>query len=555
MSEGLGVGAVVGGKYQLTRLIGEGGMGRVFEARHLQIGHRVAIKALRPAASRRPDVAARFLREAQAAAAIPSEHVVRIVDFGTTRAGDSYLVMELLDGRDLARLVAEDGPLPIARVAGLVGQACRGLDAAHRLGVVHRDLKPENLLVVRRDDGSDLLKILDFGVAKVQPAIEAAGPGGRLTAPGAAMGTLGYMAPEQLREARDIDHRADIYSVGVILYELLTGEMPYTAASLGDLVVKVANAAPVPPRHLRADLPPDLEAIVLRAMAREPEERWVDAEMMAAALAPFATAPLRPPRSVPTTHVQRGLPPADLVTPASVAAPVAAPVAARRAPAGLRAAVGLGLGLGALVGVTAFVLVAVDPFGWLGVERPQPNVGAAASATVVPQPASPTPFVAPVAPVAPAAPLAPLAPLPPPPGLPAASPLPPSLLPPPLPPLLPVADLARAAAHPCLGRWSGWLRASQGSRGSGTAEVTSTDGACGGFTERWNEGLVCRYRFAECRAEGNRIVASARALGGPTPGGGCNPVRTTLTCEGAELRLYEVARGVTVDSVMRRRSD
>ena len=280
------IGEVIDGKYLLVRLIGEGGMGVVYEAKHTGIGRRVALKILHSRLSKNREFAARFMREAQAAAAIGSEHIVSVTDNGSCPDGTPYLVMEYLEGEEIAVILKRDGAMDPARAVRLITQVCRGLSAAHSQGIVHRDLKPENLMLTRREDGAEWIKILDFGVAKVRDALAA--EEGRLTSASAFLGTPHYMAPEQIEGAGDVDHRADIYSTGVVLYEMLTGSTPFRANSLTQLLVMLTSSTPPPLRSLRPDVSPALEAIVARALSREASGRYAAMDELAGVLAPHA---------------------------------------------------------------------------------------------------------------------------------------------------------------------------------------------------------------------------------------------------------------------------
>jgi serine/threonine-protein kinase len=290
------VGQVIGGKYRLERPLGTGGMGEVYEARHTFIGRRFAVKLLLPQYANQREMLTRFQREAQAAGALESEHVTAVTDFGFTDDGAPYLLMEHLDGEDLGRLLVRTGPLDVARAVDLTIQACRGLAVAHRHGIIHRDLKPENLFVVARSDGSDLLKLLDFGIAKLRDRGGAgAAAGGALAADtvhdttrsGSALGTPCYMPPEQARGERDIDHRADIYALGVILYEMLSREKPHNGDSYNAILFHILTQAPTPLETLRDGLPPGLIEVVARAMAFDRDGRYAGAAELAEALAPF----------------------------------------------------------------------------------------------------------------------------------------------------------------------------------------------------------------------------------------------------------------------------
>jgi eukaryotic-like serine/threonine-protein kinase len=289
MSIGERTGTVVGGKYRLVRLIGEGGMGEVYEAQHVVIGRRFAIKFLHAHLARSPEFMERFQREARAAGALENENIAAAVDFGVTDHGTPFLVMEFLEGEDLGRLLARTGPLPIARAVDIVIQACRGLVAAHDRNIVHRDLKPENLFLCRRNDGGDLVKVLDFGIAKLHDQ-------GQVTRTGATMGTPAYMSIEQARGAHEVDQRTDIYALGVILYELLSGVRPHPGSSYNEIIVHIATETPAPLGGLRP-LPSALCAVVERAMAREAEHRFSSVIELWEALTPFAEGPVPSPRS------------------------------------------------------------------------------------------------------------------------------------------------------------------------------------------------------------------------------------------------------------------
>jgi len=264
------IGQVIDGRYRIDELIGEGGMGRVYLAEHVDIGKRVAMKILHPVYSRMPDLVERFRREARAASRIGHPHIVDVTDSGTTGDGSVYFVMEYLEGVELASVIDREGALDIARALRIATQICRALAAAHAVGIIHRDLKPENIFLTVREGAADFVKVLDFGIAKSSEAEEARGK--RLTHPGMAMGTPEYMAPEQAA-GRQADERCDVYAVGAILYEMLTGAPPYEGDNFMEILTKKATVDPDPPGQLRPEIPPQVEALVVSAMARDPDDR------------------------------------------------------------------------------------------------------------------------------------------------------------------------------------------------------------------------------------------------------------------------------------------
>jgi hypothetical protein len=275
-------GDVIAGKYRIERLIGMGGMGAVVAARHIELDERVAIKMLLPHLPASGEPAARFLREAKATIRIKNEHVVRVLDVGRTDKGSPYIVMEYLDGQDLGQLLERNGPLPVEDTVDYVMQACEAIAAAHALGVVHRDLKPANLFLAAASDGTALVKVLDFGISKLAESAANQAPG--LTSTTTVMGTPCFMSPEQLRSTRDVDARADIWSMGAILHALMTGTPPYDGESNADVSAKIIRDLPTPLRRLRPDAPADLEAIVLRCLEKDPARRFPDVASLADAL-------------------------------------------------------------------------------------------------------------------------------------------------------------------------------------------------------------------------------------------------------------------------------
>lgn len=277
-------GQVIAGKYRVEGVIGSGGMGVVLGATDASLGRPVAIKFLAPAKARREGAVARFLREARAAAAIQSEHVVRVFEVGTAPNGAPYIVMEQLRGSDLSHELQGRGPLAIPVAVDHLLQACEALGEAHARGIVHRDLKPQNLFVTMRPDGSPCLKILDFGISK---AIEEGAP--NLTSTDQVMGTPLYMSPEQVRSLKNVDQRSDIWALGSILFELVTGRPIYEAPSASALCAMIAMDPPIPLRARLANAPPELEAVILRCLHKDPGGRYQDVAQLADALAPFAS--------------------------------------------------------------------------------------------------------------------------------------------------------------------------------------------------------------------------------------------------------------------------
>jgi serine/threonine-protein kinase len=284
-----GKGTIIAGKFQVEDVLGRGGMGVVLSATHLVLGRRVAVKFLLPEAMRVPDAAARFLREARAAVAIQSEHVARVIDVGTLDGGPPYLVMEFLAGTDLSRLLKRSGPLAIADAVDFVLQAGEAIAEAHALGIIHRDLKPQNLFLTRRAEGSPLVKVLDFGLSKAT-APDDSPPETSLTATGVVMGSPPYMSPEQVRSLKDVDWRTDIWALGVILYELMTGARPFQAPSLTALSACIVADAPRSARERRPEIPKALEAAVMCCLEKDVARRTRSVGELAQAIAPFAPA-------------------------------------------------------------------------------------------------------------------------------------------------------------------------------------------------------------------------------------------------------------------------
>jgi serine/threonine-protein kinase len=279
------IGTTVGGRYVVERLLGRGGMGLVLEARHRELEQKVAIKVILPEFSANSVVAARFMREAKVAARVSGRHLVRVFDVGKLDSGMPYLAMELLSGNDLDAEVSRRGALPIEEAIDYMVQAALGLAELHTQGIVHRDLKPSNLFISTAD-GERTIKILDFGISK-----EAPGQVGALTGTDTAIGTPSYMSPEQIKTPKEVDPRSDIWSLGVILAELLTTKLPFPSesASVGELFGIILFRDPVPPRQRRPDLPLALSDVVMRCLSKNPDQRYRDVAEFAEALRPFAS--------------------------------------------------------------------------------------------------------------------------------------------------------------------------------------------------------------------------------------------------------------------------
>jgi serine/threonine protein kinase len=286
-------GDILDGKYRVERVLGAGGMGVVVAAHHIQLDEKVALKFLRPEALSDAEATARFVREARNAVKIKSEHVARVIDVGTLPNSAPYIVMEYLEGGDLAAWLKQRGAPPIEQAIEFVLQACVAVAEAHALGIVHRDLKPANLFCIRRVDGQLSIKVLDFGISKL--TVRSGSVAGTMTARSidltlttAVMGSPLYMSPEQMRSLRDVDARTDIWALGIVLFELITGRVPFQAGSVSELAIKI-NGEPTPAvRSLRPEVPDGLEAIVLKCLEKERRQRYRNVAELALALLPFA---------------------------------------------------------------------------------------------------------------------------------------------------------------------------------------------------------------------------------------------------------------------------
>ena len=276
------VGTTIADRYRVLQKLGEGGMGVVYLAEHVFIEKKVALKVLSEDFARKADLVARFMQEAKAASKIGHENIVDITDFGETASGSVFFAMEFLDGMDLAGHIKSGGAMPFSRAKPIMNQICRALGAAHAKGIIHRDMKPENVYLVTREGRADFVKVLDFGIAKMSALDEG---GSRLTRTGMIFGTPEYMSPEQAKGDKP-DHRVDIYAAGCILYEMLTGDVPFHAETFMGVLTKHMFENPEPPsqRNPGAHIPPDVEEVCLKALAKDRDQRYQTMKEMALAL-------------------------------------------------------------------------------------------------------------------------------------------------------------------------------------------------------------------------------------------------------------------------------
>jgi eukaryotic-like serine/threonine-protein kinase len=281
------VGSTVSGKYRVDRMIGRGGMGAVFQATHLAIGKRVALKFLEVEAARDSDAATRFQREAEAASMVESAHIVQIFDSGTTERQIPFLVMELLTGEDLRARLKREGRLPVATVRRIGGQVLKALVRAHAAGIVHRDLKPDNVFLCRRDDDPEFVKIVDFGISKLARSATV----DTLTQKGTVLGTAFYMSPEQAQSFPDIDGRTDLFSLGAILYEALAGRPPHTAPTYEAVLIAICTRETPDLRELNPEVPEELARVIHRALERNRDHRFQSASDFLEALEGYDQAP------------------------------------------------------------------------------------------------------------------------------------------------------------------------------------------------------------------------------------------------------------------------
>ena len=314
-------GDVLASKYRIERVLGQGGMGIVYAAYHELLAQQVALKLLLPEIARHPDAVSRFLHEARAAARIQGDHVARVMDVGTLDDGLPYIVLEMLQGLDLGQVLIARETLPVELVIDYVMQALEALTQAHALGIVHRDIKPSNLFLARTADGSTKVKVLDFGISKTLSHGDG-DEGASVTATNSVLGSPAYMSPEQLRSSKNVDVRTDVWSIGVVLYELLTGSLPFHGENVVDLFAAISESVPVTPSAIRPDVPPALDQAVMRCLRCSSVERFASVADLAAALAPHGSssaqaslqrigrpraAPVAPARTVQVRPVEGGL--------------------------------------------------------------------------------------------------------------------------------------------------------------------------------------------------------------------------------------------------------
>jgi serine/threonine-protein kinase len=316
-------GEVLAGKYRVERVLGVGGMGVVVAALHIGLDERVAIKFLLPEALGNAEAVARFAREARAAVKIKSQHVARVSDVGVLETGAPYMVMEFLQGQDLSQRLRDGGPLPISDAIDFVLQACEALAEAHALGMVHRDLKPANLFLARHADGSPCVKVLDFGISKVTSP-SSSGQDFGMTKTRAVMGSPLYMSPEQMASSRDVDGRADIWAIGTILYELLSGRVPFLGDTMPQLCAMILQEQPPSLRQFRPDVPELLEQTILRCLEKDRNRRFPNVAELAHALLPFGSRLAgRSVERIAKVLTAAGISSSELAPPATSSAPAA----------------------------------------------------------------------------------------------------------------------------------------------------------------------------------------------------------------------------------------
>jgi serine/threonine protein kinase len=397
-SAGLEPGTVLARKFRVVRCLGEGGMGAVYEIEHELTKHRRALKLLHASMTQMPSVVERFLREASAAGRVGNPHIVESFDAGTLDSGEPYLVLEMLRGETLAQTISR-GPMPLALMVDLIGQACDGIQAAHVVGIVHRDLKPDNLFVIEQD-GAPFVKILDFGISKFDPSQTG---GMALTQAGAALGTPYYMSPEQIRGEVSLDARADIYALGVILYECAASVRPFDAETLTHLAILIHGGQPKPLSALRPDLPPAFVDLVQRAMASDRDQRIQTAAELCAGLEQFGSVSFRSRGTGPRSMLPQSVVPARTLGTSAAGVSIRSATAATKPKSPVPLLVGLGLGAVALAGVLFVTLHHAAPAPSSSAESPVVPSAPIAAAAAPSAPVSAPPAAVSVVPPAPAA--------------------------------------------------------------------------------------------------------------------------------------------------------
>jgi eukaryotic-like serine/threonine-protein kinase len=379
-------GRIIEGRIRLERVLGKGGMGNIWVAEHLALKTRVAVKFMAPEIAEIKEARARFEQEASAAAQIKSPHVVHISDHGITADGFPYIVMELLEGEDLWDRLVDAGPLDLRTTVAIVAQVCKALDRAHARGIVHRDIKPSNIFLLETPDREPFAKLLDFGIAKrISDDVPSETPVD-ITA-----GTPQYMSPEQIVSAKQVDSRTDLWSLGVVAYEMLTGRVPFEGDSLGAVAISVNAGSFAPPSHHRPDLPPAVDAWFERALARSLEARFASAKQMSEALLAAVRTPGRAARAVdedePASSRGRAVdaPKTDPLESTTVVRPLATPVPQRR-----RGHWRLGVAL-VVIGALAFMGALALGIAWFRISQGphgsvEPEASDPAAALVEPAP-------------------------------------------------------------------------------------------------------------------------------------------------------------------------
>ena len=370
---GIPLGALIADKYRVERVLGEGAMGIVYAARHLELDELVAIKCIRSAVPWSSDIIARFAREAKACARLKSEHVAKVIDVGVCAPVGPYMVMEYLDGKDLGAVLKERGPLPVRRAAEYVMQVCEALALAHAASITHRDVKPENLFLTRHGD-LEIIKVLDFGISKAPATGRVFGGEISVKETSFLMGTPLYMSPEQIRSTREVDHRSDLWSLGVVLFELLTGRPAFAGETVTQVCALVLEASPPRLTEYCKGAPEDLASIIERCLQKDPVDRFQSAAELAHALLPFAPARAR-------LHAERAAAVLCSRNPANGEDPLPStlPEGGGRGSLGTAAPTVLGAGVttrpsGRLalraVALTSLLCAGLGFFGWRGLRSP-----------------------------------------------------------------------------------------------------------------------------------------------------------------------------------------